>query len=54
LIEDPNYIEFFSDILPQVMSNGNGKLPTKDPSPPPKMHLKTEGHEPDNKSINQY
>jgi hypothetical protein len=36
-MEDPLYIEYFSDVL---------KQPKRQPSPPPKQALKTEGQEP--------
>ncbi len=39
LMEDPTYIEYFSVILSHLSLAKN-----KDPSPPPKLQLKTEGH----------
>ena len=44
-MEDPSYIEYFSDVL---------KQPKRQPSPPPKPTLKTEGQEPDEKNKMHY
>ena len=43
-MEDPTYVEYFSKVL-----FGASKV-KKDPSPPPKVQLKTEGQEPEYKS----
>jgi hypothetical protein len=48
-MEDPSYVEYFSSIL-----LGRPSKVSKNPSPPPKMQLKTEGQEPDNKYKAQY
>lgn len=40
-MEDPAYIEYFSTVLTK---HTQGKGQNKDPSPPPKVQLKTEGH----------
>lgn len=40
-MEDSNYTEYFSGVLPKHSKS------RKDASPPPKMQLKTEGQEPD-------
>lgn len=50
-MEDPTYIEYFSMILSR---QAQGKAQSKDPSPPPKVQLKTEGHEPEEKNKSQY
>lgn len=41
LMEDPTYIEYFSMVLSR---QAQAKVQSKDPSPPPKVQLKTEGH----------
>lgn len=43
-MEDPAYIEYFSMVLAKQTQ---AKMQQKDPSPPPKVQLKTEGHEPE-------
>ena len=44
-MEDPNYIEYFSNALTTPTLEAKGiKTRPKDPSQPPKMQLKTEGH----------
>lgn len=50
-MEDPAYIEYFSMALAKQAQT---KMQHKDPSPPPKVQLKTEGHEPEEKSKGQY
>lgn len=45
-MEDPAYIEYFAQALTRSKHSN--------PSPPPKMQLKTEGHEPDEKARTQY
>jgi len=51
LMEDPTYIEYFSMILSR---QAQARAQCKDPSPPPKVQLKTEGHEPEEKNKGQY
>lgn len=40
-MEDPLYVEYFSMVLAK---QSQAKQPRKEPSPPPKIQLKTEGH----------
>jgi hypothetical protein len=49
-MEDSAYVEYFADIL----KCNKKKIYDKDPSPPPKVQLKTEGHEPEDKYKLQY
>lgn len=37
-----------------LAKQSQAKMPRKEPSPPPKIQLKTEGHEPEEKSKVQY
>jgi len=50
-MEDPAYIEYFSEVLSSISQN---RYQTKDTSPPLKHHLKTEGNEPEAKNKNIY
>jgi hypothetical protein len=44
-MEDPQYVDYFATVVSQNYSKPIGK----NPSPPPKMQLKTEGHDPEEK-----
>lgn len=47
-MEDPTYVEYFSEVLK------NPKKAQREPSPPPKPTLKTEGQEPEEKQKLSY